>query len=364
MKAAGSIQCQPDPAAPPTMLLNAFDVDPGAAERTLEIQCGELFELGISADLLVVSAWQGVYEPVPGTLVERLEQACGLRLGLLPRALDLTGSAIGAWVSPPLRELPHPPAWPGNSATRFQRLAVVESPRQGTDGDPWPVFNQLFCLLALLPLQNIHCPVVATPLLSAGNQRVAPERLFHHLLERCRTGFRHVPDLERLIVFDRQRSALEQLADRIDLELGRHSGEREQVALSPADTPVQELQGVLRGFCSRHPQLRVEADVNELSHLLASGSTTAIALGMHGRRLVEHLVLQRLGWRRGTLYQGIQALNRMDLDPWLISCLHQVRVFGNWMGHPSHSGRSRAVNRSDLTAMLSALLRVLEDYPW
>ncbi len=44
---------------------------------------------------------------------------------------------------------------------------------------------------------------------------------------------------------------------------------------------------------------------------------------------MEHLVLQRLGWRRGTLYQGIQALNRMDLDPWLISCLQQVRVFGN-----------------------------------
>jgi len=90
MNVGSTIQCQPDPAAPPIMLLNAFDVDPGAAERTLEIQCGELFELSISADLLVVSAWQGVYEPVPRTLVERLEQACGLRLGLLPRALDLT----------------------------------------------------------------------------------------------------------------------------------------------------------------------------------------------------------------------------------------------------------------------------------
>jgi hypothetical protein len=52
----------------------------------------------------------------------------------------------------------------------------------------------------------------ATPLLSAGNQRVASERLYHHLRERCRTGFRHLHDLERLIVFDRQRSALEQLA--------------------------------------------------------------------------------------------------------------------------------------------------------
>lgn len=195
-------------------------------------------------------------------------------------------------------------------------------------------------------------------------QRRGPRTPVSRLLERCRTGFRHVQDLERLIVFDRQRSALEQLAGRIDIELGRQCGERDQVDLNTAHTTVQELQGVLRGFCSHHPQLRVQVDVNELIQLLASGSTTAIALGLHGRRLVEHLVLQRLGWRRGTLYQGIQALNRMDLDPWLISCLHQVRVFGNWMGHPSHSGRSRAVNRSDLTAMLSALLRVLEDYPW
>jgi hypothetical protein len=76
------------------------------------------------------------------------------------------------------------------------------------------------------------------------------------------------------------------------------------------------------------------------------------------------MVVQRLGWERGTLYQGIQELNRRSLNPWIISCLHQVRVFGNWMGHPSRPGDRRAVQASDLSAMLTALLRVLEDYPW
>ena len=37
------------------MLLNAFDVDPGVDERTLELQAGELIDLGLRADLLVFS---------------------------------------------------------------------------------------------------------------------------------------------------------------------------------------------------------------------------------------------------------------------------------------------------------------------
>lgn len=349
------------------MLLNAFDVDPGAAERSVELQCGELFALGIRADLLVVSAWSGIYDPGEGTLVQRLEQACDLRLGSLPRQLDLTGGPIGAWLSPPLAELKLPVRWPEGSATRFSRLAVVESPPAGhgpLERGLWPVFNQLFSLLAILPLQGIHCPVVATPLLAAGNQQVAPERLFPALLERCRTGFRHVPDLERLIVFDRQQAPLEDLAAQIDRELGRYPGERRQLDLGSAAEVVPQLQGVLNGFCRLHPSTAVEGDVEELLHLLAGGPVTAMALGMHSRRLVERLVCQRLGWRRATLYKGLQALARAELDPWLLSCLHQVRVFGNWMGHPSHPGQRRSVSTSDAIAMLTALLRVLEDFPW
>ena len=356
------------------MLLNAFDVDPGAAERTVELRVGELFDLGLQADLLVVSAYAGNYEPVPGTLVARLRQVCGLDLGRLPRQLDLSGGPVGAWVSPPLAQLPQPPRWPATSRTRFQRLAVVESPPHTTAADSdqqqssrlqsWPAFRQLFSLLALLPLQGIECPLVAVPLLSAGNQGIAPERLFPALLERCRDGFRHVPDLERLIVFDRQQAPLEALAGRIDAELGRYPAERQLLRFPEAGTLPQGLLPTLDGFCRLHPETDVAADVAELRHLLGGLEATAVAIGLHGRRLVERLVRHRLGWRHGTLYQGIQALNHQQLDPWIISCLHQVRVFGNWMGHPSRPGQRRAITLTDVTAMLAALQRVLEDYPW
>lgn len=348
------------------MFLNAFDIDLGAAERTLELQWGELFELGLQADLLVVSAGAGNYELVSGTLVQGLLEHCGLEIGTLPRSVDLTSSAIGAWVSPPLAELATPPHWPDGTSTHFRRIAVVASVvgEPAAAEGPWPVFRQLFSLMAVLPLQGIHCPVVATPLLSAGNQAVAPERLFPDLLSCCRSGFRHVPDLERLIVFDRQRKPLELLADQIDLELGRSPGERDVVPLGDLGRLPSELLGLLRGFGRLHPQLAGELDLREISALLASDQVTPVALGIHSRRLVERMVHHHLGWRKGGLYQGLQALQRRDLNPWLVSCLHQVRVFGNWMGHPSPPERRQAVTSVDVATMLAALHRVLESYPW
>lgn len=348
------------------MLLNAFDVDPGADERTLELLAGELSELGLRADLLVVSVRQGSYEPVPGTLVHALESQFGICVGKLPRSLDLCSGSIGAWVSPPLNELNLNVARQEDTVTRFERIAVVETQaRQPDSGDlSWPVFRQLFSLLAVLPLQGVHCPVVATPLLSAGNQGVAADRLFPDLLNCCRNGFRHLPDLERLLLFDRRRDPLEQLAQRIDIELGRSPGARQLVRLGDLDGLRHALLGLLHGLGRFDAGLAAELDLCELIELLARDQVTPVALGMHCRRLVERLVRHQLGWRSGSLYRGLQALERRNLNPWVLSCLHQVRVFGNWMGHPSPPERLQVATSADISSMLTALHRVLDCYPW
>lgn len=96
------------------MLLNAFDIDPGADERTLELQAAELVDFGLRAILLVVSARQNNYEPLPGTLIHSLEQKFGICAGVLPRALDLSRSSIEAWVGPPMDELFPPRHGRGN----------------------------------------------------------------------------------------------------------------------------------------------------------------------------------------------------------------------------------------------------------
>ena len=99
--------------------------------------------------------------------------------------------------------------------------------------------------------------------------------------------------------------------------------------------------------------------------MLKEKLVTPIALGLYSRRLIERLVVEQTMGNPGlTLHQGIQLLARANCDPWLISCLHQVRVFGNWMGHSNSSNRRCFVGSSDISCVLMALYRVLEDYPW
>ena len=126
--------------------LNAFDAAPG---RTVVVTAGDLFEEAISVDLLVISAWENYYEGEPGSMVAVLRDRCGLEVKQLQEspALDLrAATTIRAWITPPLAELAIPPSWPEGSLTRFSRLAVVESPRNGPiEATDQQVFQQLFC---------------------------------------------------------------------------------------------------------------------------------------------------------------------------------------------------------------------------
>ena len=66
-------------------------------------------------------------------------------------------------------------------------------------------------------------------------------------------------------------------------------------------------------------------------------------------RLVSHNLQSHGDHELRELNQGIQKLRLLGLDPWLLSCMHQVRTFGNWMGHR----RIReAIERSDSTMSL------------
>lgn len=349
------------------MLLNFFDVDTASGERSVELQVGDLAALGVDADLLVVSAFEGHNEPVRGTLLGRLDEAYGVRLHDLDIALDLRRSPLRSWVSAPL-DL----ALAGGAQSRFRRLAVIEGAMTVEPGDllPWPPFNRLFSLLALLPMRRIACNTVASPLLGSGNQGIDPLMHYPDLLNAYRTAFEHVPEVRRLILFDRTEEHLSPLGDAIDAALGRTTVQQFRLAL-PANLPgISEMGSLLRRWSSGQASASdvLAHDINELLNLLRGKELSPIALGIHARRLVEGLVLQRLAGERDAdrlnLYGGIRRLEDRGADRWLISCLHQVRCFGNWMGHPSTDDTPRPVQLHDVLAMLCALQRVLEDYPW
>ncbi len=355
------------------MLLNGFDVDTASGSRHVELRVGDLPCLGLEVDLLVVSAFEGDYASIPGTLLGRLEQAYGLRLDRLAIALDLRSSPLKCWVSAPIDWSDWQAQQPGElPTTRFKRIVVVEGTVDWQPDDllPWPPFNRLFSLLALLPMRQIPASSVASPLLGSGDQGM--DALLHipDLLEAYRAGFRHVPELRQLILFDRTDRALGVLGEAIDAALVRPTPATTRLPLPQGLAGLGQLPHLLRrgqeqvGESLPHGLLH---DLAELLELLDDDEISPFALGMHSRRVVEQLVqhsLADLAQPNVPLFVGINLLRQRGVDPWLISCLHQIRSFGNWMVHPQGPGQRRRVEVADVLAVLASLQRVLADYPW
>lgn len=356
--------------------LNAFDAAPG---RTVVISHGDLFAEAINVDLLVISAKEGFYEPETGSMVSVLLNKCGLVVGDLRQApaLDLTQApTIRAWVTPELETLPVKPQWPEGSRTRFRRLAVVETPEEETrDGDEQPVFQQMFCLMALLPMHGIDCTSVATPLLNTGRQKAQLKQLYPAMIRAVGNGFRHVPDLSLLVIFDLKRDNLEELSKEIDRTLERSPLQRERLSIREEnqeliDRLLLSLEGFKKGQNEVMQDPHSEQLIAEIEHQLRSPDITLVTLAITARKLLEALVARRLRGRgKGMNLYGMINLLQPDISAWSSNAMHTVRIFGNWMGHASTDGEpdqlpTTTVRHDDMLAMLLSLQRVLDDYPW
>lgn len=356
--------------------LNAFDAAPG---RTVVISHGDLFAEAINVDLLVISAKEGFYEPETGSMVSVLRNKCGLIVGDLRRApaLDLTqAQTIRAWVTPELETLTQKPQWPEGSRTRFRRLAVVETAEtELSDGDEQPVFQQMFCLLALLPMHGIDCTSVATPLLNTGRQEAQPRQIYPAMIRSVGNGFRHVPDLSQLVIIDLKRDNLEELSKEIDRTLERSPLQRERLGIREEnreliDRLLQSIEGFKKAQNEVLQDSYAEQTLAEIEHQLRSPDITLVTLAIEARKLLEALVARRLRGRgKGMSLYGMIKLLQPDISSWSSNAMHTVRIFGNWMGHASTNGEpdqlpTSTVRHDDMLAMLLSLLRILEDYPW
>ena len=180
--------------------------------------------MGLDVDLLAISA-NGLHdESHHDSVVKELKSSYGLKLESVSKAVDLSGSLLNSWVSQPL-EL-HPVTsnrGSRRSNSHFHRVAVVGA---GLDAGAeataaWDAFNRLFSLLAILPMQGIRCHSVAAPLFGLHPTSNEEMRDYSRLLELCRQGFRHLPELHRLILFDRDDAVMRPLGQTIDRAIHR-----------------------------------------------------------------------------------------------------------------------------------------------
>ena len=128
-------------------------------KRRIQLCLGDLSKLEASdeVDLLVVSAFPGAYDPIPGSLIGALHGA-GLSISELANdmAVDLR-SSFSCWVSKPLQCQPDGP--------HIKRVLCYEPL---TKGEPHELVGDIFRSLA--PFVGDIPPVrtVALPLVAAG----------------------------------------------------------------------------------------------------------------------------------------------------------------------------------------------------
>lgn len=355
------------------MFLNAFDLETSNGARNLELRAGFFPGMGLDVDLLAISATRPNEENHHGILAMELQDSFGFQLERVPKAVDLSGSLLNSWVSQPLELQPAATNRGGrNLNSHFQRVAVVAAGlKAGAQAnEPWDAFNRLFSLLAILPMQGIRCHTVAAPLFGLHPTSCEETRDYSRLLELCRQGFRHLPELHRLILFDSDDAVMRPLGQTIDRAIQRQDPHHTLIERPGDSASLDHLRRLLHGLLEDESlkPLRITSDLSELLRLLESDEFSPISLGMHARRLMERLVRHNLRSQgddelRG-LNQGIQKLRLLGIDPWLLSCMHQVRTFGNWMGHPQDAGSNRRIGQHDVIAMLCSLRRVLSEYPW
>lgn len=354
---------------------------PPAEDRTLELRSGDFFREGLNSDLLVISAWDRFYEPQAGTMIAALKR-CGITVGDLARALDFTGcESIRAWVSDELDTDDSKIAWPQDSETRFRRLAVIESPRRDsvTAGDcsatdTVPVFEKMFRLLALLPLHDIPCRCVATPLLNAGQQGVGPEQLIPGLIRGVRVGFDHVPELRELVIFDLSKTKISSIREAMLAHFDSTQEANELRLTQDQRIFFKEISTSLLRFRKR-PKTSEEAKIIAKDILDQLDGTqeaiNLIAIGISARKLIEYLVNQQTR-SLGSDVKLFRRINYLDgsINPWIINALHTVRIFGNWTGHPefqSFEERDRPLTKITpyhLTSMLLALRSAVDENWW
>ena len=360
-------------------LINAYFPIEG---RTLELRFGDYFKLNLHTDLLVISAWDGFYEPEDGTMIKALEKSCGIRVKDLARAYDFTLiPSLKAWISEEL----DPDAARSSGFSHFRRLVVVESPRvdpenngQSDDGESGarsiPVFQQMFRLLALLPLYEISCRTVATPILNTGGQGAKLNQLIDNLRHSIRTGFENVPELKQMVIFDIRREPMEELNNALNDHLQRPDIQSKRIANDEElGFDSKTLKAELRRLRKR-AEFKSSEDIHpifaDIQHELDASEISLVTIGISARKLIEILVTARTskeGLGDASLYRRINYLEP-SISPWIANALHGVRIFGNWMGHADLDGTgslpSREVSRHDLTIMLQQLQCVVAHYPW
>jgi len=334
-------------------LKNMLSIETTTGYKNIEIHHGDLSAMEFSVDILVISAFRHGYNPTPGTLIEALEKNCQLKVLELFQSKQLDfRETLNSWVS---ADLP---------SGKFKNIVCLEGMFESLN-DPDRIEHYLSDLLAVLSVlqhKGFAIKTVAMPLLGTGQQGIAVELLIPVLMTKAKEMLQTIHEVQTIYFVHPRMEIVEQIDKGINQFLSRSSDLLELIRddreiAEGLDRISTKLIGLKHSFGWSDMK-----SLDELSYRIIQQDIRFYELGILSRRAMES-ILKSLIRSEGfmTLSEMVFELRRFNLSPWMLSYMHTLRSFGNFLAHDVETHTSaQQMTKDDVLFFVKALDRFVD----
>ena len=339
-------------------LLNVISVPTSNGIKTIEIHNDDLTKLNWNFDILVMSAYNKKYNPAPNTVIKALEENCSIILeNLAERPLIDLRESLNCWISELIE------------GKNFKHIVCVEGIKTAiqSKGSGEIPLSDLFGFISLLQYKHVNAQSIAMPIVGSGFQGNSIEVILPILIDKAINSLTNNPFLNTIYFVEIDETKAILIDDTINATLNR-SGEKLEFVF---DNPliIKLLEQVLSKLVQiqkNNKRHEYNKTFNNLIDKINSKKLRFFELGILSRKLLE-LLLPEISKLKSdkyiSLYEHLNELKTKNVADWMITYLHTLRVFGNFVAHedenyeiPDH------MEITDIIVFSHALNRFLDFY--
>lgn len=339
-------------------LLNVISVPTSNGIKTIEIHNDDLTKLNWNFDVLIISAYHNKYNPAPNTLIKALEDNSGIVLKEIADEplVDLRNS-LNCWISRKIDE------------KNFKYILCIEGIKTAIEknGTSSSALSDLFGAISLMQYKNIQTQSIAMPLIGSGFQGNSIESVLPVLIEKAINSLSNNPFLNTIYFVEIDESKAKLIDDTINLTLNRGSEKLELLFEDPLVLKLlEQVMSKLILIQRNNTKFENNKTFKNLIDKITSKKIRFFELGILCRKLLEILIPEISKLKSDkyiSIYEHLNELKSKNVADWMITYLHTLRVFGNFVAHENESNDiPNHMDKSDMIVFSHALNRFLDFY--
>ncbi|WP_166386828.1 hypothetical protein [Polaribacter sp. 11A2H] len=337
-------------------LINIISVPTTSGIKTIEVHNQDITKLQFNVDVLVLSAYHNQYAPAEGTVIKALLDNTGIVLGNLSQTpqLDLR-SSLNCWVSSEISSQP------------FKQIVCIESIKTSINqsGTGESALSDLFGTIALLHYKKMKVASIALPILGAGFQKNSVDAILPILIEKAIDSLNTNSELNTIYFVEVNEEKAKLIDKTINSFLNRGADKLEKVFDDPLLTASLELI-LVKLVRIKNKYFFKNKTIRNLINKINNRNLRFFELGILCRKLEELLLADISDLKSDkyiSLFEYINDLKSKNVADWMITYMHTLRVFGNFMAHEGESTCIPAqMEKTDVIVFTHSLNRLLDFY--